>query len=139
MTKKTLSTGLLAAVLGGAFVALAPAASATPAPRPTSCAEVLDLDATSTDGECDLLLDGGLVSTYCADRASGTPTEYLSLDVANTASVASGYNFPGTTVTTTYTKVRLLLSDATHPGLALAGDRRFSSSTGSLNNGSITS
>jgi hypothetical protein len=130
MIKKILSTGLASAVLGGALVALPAAASAAPAsPWPTSCADVKSKNLGSYDGEYDITVNDALTTVHCADMAT-SPTEYVTLDVPNTASTAAGGAWEGETSTTTYSKLRLLLPDATHPEPALTSDFRFSSSAG---------
>ncbi len=99
---------------------------------PLDCAGVLWRDPLAADGTYTIQPRGGEpFEVHCADM-EGTPKEYLSLvetgPAENFASYTAGGSAPGTTVRTSYTKVRI-----NPPSLMVdIGDRRFATSTGSL-------
>ncbi len=99
---------------------------------PTSCANARDLYDSTEDGRYVILpIDGQRFSVHCEDM-SESPKEYLTLAQTgpgiNTGSYAAGGPATGTTVTTTFTKVRLDPATLTVD----IGDLFFATSTGSL-------
>ncbi len=103
---------------------------------PDSCSDLLTMDPNAGDGQYTIASGGNTFSVYCNDMA-GTPAEYLSL-----ANTGGNFNFgqytaggaaPGTDVRTNYTRVRI--DPATL--IVSANDTTFSSSTGSLTQGSV--
>jgi len=98
---------------------------------PATCADVKSHVAAAADGPYTLYLtaDAGKPWTaFCAAMAT-TPLEYLSLTGANSAQYTSGGASPGTSVRTTYTKVRF---DPATLNINIS-DRRFAMSQGMLN------
>lgn len=100
---------------------------------PATCKEVQTATATTIDEEYTLYIGGDETkpwTAYCKDMNTATPLEYLTLAVPNenTGQYKDGGASNGTTVTTTYQKVRI--DPAT---LALnASDQSFATSSGSL-------
>ncbi len=101
---------------------------------PTDCADAQALYADEDDGRYVILPSGGQrFSVHCADM-DATAKDYLELHPAvtgpgfNFSSYAAGGAAPGTTVTTSFTKVRF------DPATLLVDidDRTFSTSTGGL-------
>ena len=120
-------------------VLAAPVALAAPAAALSvhaSCAAVAAADPSAADGEYEITVHGRTVTVWCADLAT-TPVEYLPLPAGGTENVgryvADADNWPGTTVVTQYTRVRLgLPATAAAPFTVDATDRRFATSTGSI-------
>lgn len=113
---------------------------------PTSCAGVLAADPTADDGNYTLYVGGDPQKSwdaFCADmQATGGPHEYLSLVNVlgdhNFSSYTAGGSSPGTTVKTSY--IRLRIDPATL--VVQIGDQRFATSSGSLSHsgaGPVTS
>lgn len=105
---------------------------------PVTCAEVLAKDPAATDGEYTLYIDRDPAkpwTAYCADMA-GTPSEYLTLVSTggdrNFSQYTAGGGSPGTSVRTSFTRVRIDPADMT----IVIVDQTFSSSSGSLTHGS---
>ena len=100
---------------------------------PATCREIQTATAATDDDEYTLYIGGDEAkpwTAYCKDMNTAAPLEYLTLAVPNenTGQYKEGGASNGTTVTTTYQKVRI--DPAT---LALnASDQSFTSSTGSL-------
>jgi GON domain len=98
---------------------------------PTTCADVKGLVPAATDGAFTLFVDGDPQkpwSAFCAGMAT-TPREFLTAGA--TARYTAGGSSPGTSVITTYTRLRILLG----PPRILISDRTFATSTGMLNHG----
>lgn len=113
---------------------------------PTSCAGVLASTPTADDGTYTLYVGGDPQKpwdAYCADmQASSGPHEYLPLENVlgdhNFSSYEAGGSSPGTTVKTSY--IRLRIDPATL--VVQIGDQRFSTSSGLLSHsgaGPVTS
>lgn len=101
---------------------------------PSSCADLLAIDAASTDGTFTLYFDGDGSkpwTAYCADMA-GMPALYAQLTMTgpdqNFSQYTAGGSSPGTDVRTNYTRVRI--DPSTY--LIDISDQRFSSSAGAL-------
>lgn len=99
---------------------------------PATCAAVKAKTGATTDGDYTLYIggDGNKPWTaYCADMNTATPLEFLTLPASeNSAMYKAGGASSGTTVTTTYQRVRL--NPAT---LQIdTGNQRFAASQGSL-------
>lgn len=76
---------------------------------PKTCAEIKDKVPDATDGAYTLYLGGDAKrpwTAWCARMTTATPREYLTLTRPNTGQYAAGGFASGTTVTTTYAKVR---------------------------------
>ena len=109
-------------------------------PLPATCADLRASFPSAPDGDYLLYVQGDASRAWlawCQDMA-GTPTEYLSLasleGPANYSEYAAGGSSPGTSVRTTYRRLRVDPST-----LALhTSDQRFASSTGQLTNGAGT-
>ena len=98
---------------------------------PIDCADARDLYDSTEDGRYVILpVDGQRFSVHCSDM-NDSPTEYLTLARTgpgiNTGSYAAGGAADGTTVTTTFLKVRLDPATLTVD----IGDLSFASSPGS--------
>lgn len=113
---------------------------------PTSCAGVHAADPMADDGTYTLYVGGDPAKpwdAFCADmQASTGPVDYLPLENVlgdhNFASYAAGGASPGTTVKTSY--IRLRINPATL--VVQIGDQRFAASSGGLSHsgaGSVTS
>ena len=107
---------------------------------PATCAEVVAKDPAATDGEYTLYIDRNPDkpwTAYCADMA-GQPSEYLTLfstgGDSNFSQYTAGGASPGSSVRTSFTRVRIDPADMT----IVIGDQTFSSSSGSLTHGSTT-
>jgi len=98
---------------------------------PRTCADVKAMIPTATDRTYTLYLDGDASKPWTADcaRMTTTPVEYLSLAGTNLAQYTAGGKASGTTVTTTYTKVRF--APASHQ--IDISDRTFATSRGRVN------
>jgi hypothetical protein len=118
-------------------------AQATPVPGSSvhfysSCGEIRRHLVKVPDGDYLLYNNGNLFTVYCAGMSTNMPREYI--DLANTASGANFSQFtaggasPGTSVRTTFTKLRINPASLTVD----IGDLAFASSTGSLRQGSAT-
>ncbi|ACU38313.1 hypothetical protein KCV87_33380 [Actinosynnema pretiosum subsp. pretiosum] len=126
---------------GAALVAVAAlgAAPATAEPRGPldSCAAVRGLLPGAPDGPYLLLTNQRLLGVHCHDMA-GSPREYLDLPdtggKGNFSQYTAGGASPGTTVRTTFTKLRVDPATLT----ADIGDLTFATSTGGLALGSTT-
>ena len=99
---------------------------------PTGCASAQTLYGATTDGRYVINpISGQRFSVHCLDMA-GTAKDYLTLPLsgpgANFGSYAAGGAAPGSTVTTSFSKVRLNPATLTVD----IGDRTFAPSTGSL-------
>lgn len=100
---------------------------------PATCKEVQTATSATADAEYTLYIGGDETkpwTAYCKGMSTATPLEYLTLTVPNenTGQYKDGGASNGSTVTTTYQKVRI--DPAT---LALnASDQSFATSTGSL-------
>ncbi len=97
---------------------------------PPTCAAIAQAEPGTTDGPQTLYVAADVAkpyTVYCADMASN-PVEYLSLTGANYAQYTAGGASMGTSVRTTYTKVRFAPASLQ----LLIGDRRFATSTGAL-------
>jgi hypothetical protein len=94
---------------------------------PSSCAEYKSSNASATDGEYTISINGNFATVYCHNMG-GTPKEYLTLvktgDTANFSNFGRGQNSNG--LTTKYSKVRFDPSTLT----VNIGDTTFSNSTG---------
>jgi hypothetical protein len=105
---------------------------------PSSCQAIHDKNPAAADGDYIILSDSHIIKLYCANMSTA-PAEYLSLVQTggsyNYSKAAAGSAWTGTDVITKYTKVRF------DPTLAriIHTDRTFSSSTGSINGGQLTS
>lgn len=122
------TAGLATAALLAPAVVLAPASAAV-SPY-ASCAEVKLGAPTTVDGEYQITVFGQTLDVYCADMATATPTEYLTLPRTGGA-----YNFSQdsyfVTVTTHYTRVRLTLPTSAAQSFSVdPEDSRFSTSDG---------
>jgi hypothetical protein len=99
---------------------------------PATCADIKAHAPAAADGNFTLYLDGDPTrpwTAFCADMATA-PAEYLSVDTQhNNSQYASGGASPGTTVMTTFSRVRF--DPASHE-IDIA-DRTFATSTGMLN------
>jgi GON domain len=98
---------------------------------PATCADVKAHVPAAADGPYMLYLtaDAGKPwPAFCAAMAT-TPLEYLSLTGANSSQYTAGGGSPGTSVKTTYTKVRFDPA----AGKIDISDRRFATSQGMLN------
>ncbi|WP_224241231.1 GON domain-containing protein [Hyalangium gracile] len=114
--------------------AFAKASSQSLSLLPVTCADIKAADPAATDGEYTVHIDGDALlpwTVWCHDMA-GTPTEYLTLAQtgpdANYSQYLASSNAPGTTVRTTYMRLRI-------DPLTLkvnTADQRFSTSTGGL-------
>lgn len=129
----------LAAVVLGAPLAVAVPASAAVSPA-DSCAAVAAADPTAVDGDQLITVQGQTLTVWCADMAT-VPVEYLTLPQTGAGSnfsevAADAWNYPGSTVLTRYTRVRLNLPAVNGaPFTVTTTDHRFSTSTGSVSPG----
>ena len=97
---------------------------------PETCSDLLPHLPADTDGEYTLFLGGDTdkpYTVYCADMAT-TPREFLTLTGENFAQYTAGGSSPGTSVRTTYTRVRFVVDG---PAIDIT-DRTFATSTGML-------
>jgi hypothetical protein len=112
---------------------------APPLPDPATCQEVLYEHPDARDGEFVLKCPESNValSIWCHDMAGGSPKEYLSLPFENNYAEylcgpqCKSRHPTSTTVTTTYTKVRINPCNLTVD----IQDRTFSTSSGSITHG----
>jgi GON domain len=128
MSMKRFLTSVLA-VLGITRVAAADPAAAQPIPA--SCLAIRTADPTAPDGNYTISINSRILPVYCANMASA-PAEYLNLVNTggdfNFGQYTAGGATPGTSVRTSYTRVRL------DPAALLVNiaDQTFATSTGSL-------
>jgi len=115
-------------------VVLAPQASAQQAFTipPASCAGVRAALPIAGDGNYLLNTGSHLVPVYCHDMA-GTPREYVTLGATNFSQYTAGGASPGTSVRTTFTRVRLNPATLTVD----INDLTFATSSGSLTLGGL--
>jgi hypothetical protein len=118
-----------AALVAGLFTA--GQANAQAPLRFGSCAEIRAALPIHRDGDYVLNTGTRLVPVYCHDMA-GTPREYVTLDAANFSQYTAGGAAPGTSVRTTFSKVRLDPATLTVD----INDLTFATSTGLLHHGS---
>ncbi|QGQ18723.1 hypothetical protein GC089_05005 [Cellulomonas sp. JZ18] len=135
MLRPRLPSFLLAAAVVVAPTALAAPAAAVVSPF-ASCADVAAAAPGAGDGEYTITVHGRTLDVHCADMAT-SPTEYLTLPVtggsANYGEAVAGGARPGTTVTTSYSRLRLgLPATADAPFRVDATDTRFATSTGDI-------
>ncbi|HEX6343779.1 GON domain-containing protein [Umezawaea sp.] len=97
---------------------------------PPDCAAVRALLPIAGDGNYLLNTGTHLVPVYCHDMA-GDPREYVTLGAANFSQYTAGGAAPGTSVRTTFTRVRLDPATLTVD----INDLTFATSTGSLSQG----
>lgn len=122
--------------LAAAFVALVGLGGGTPvaaAPPPANCAAIKAATPAATDGNYVITTGTGRILTvFCKDMATA-PKEYLSLvntgGAANFSQYTVGGASPGSSVKSSYTKVRL---DPATLKVNIA-DQTFATSSGSLN------
>jgi hypothetical protein len=133
----------IGSLIGGLLaVWAAPAQAAAPllpnaAPTLDSCAAVHQLVPFAPDGNYLLLANNTLLSVYCHDMA-GTPKEYITLantgGDANFSQYTAGGASPGTSVRTSFTKLRIDPATLTVD----INDLTFATSTGRLQHSSVT-
>ncbi|MCS7483500.1 GON domain-containing protein [Umezawaea endophytica] len=124
---------IVVAVAAAALVVITPStASARQALTipPADCAGIRAALPIAGDGNYLLNTGTHLVPVYCHDMA-GTPREYVTLGAANFSQYTAGGAAPGTSVRTTFTRVRL------DPATLVVdiNDLTFATSTGSLTQG----
>jgi hypothetical protein len=109
--------------------------SCTAIAEPQTCADILAANPSASDGDYTLYIAGAYAQpwpVYCADMNTVAPVEYLTLvDVlgdSNFGEYLAGGASPGTTVRTSYIRLRI---DPKQLAVDI-GDQRFTSSTGSL-------
>ena len=131
---------LLLAILTS-FAVLAAPVHATAA-SPANCDDVKAANASAADGSYQIVLDGAALTVYCADMST-TPQEYISLAMTaageNFSQYTAGGDATGTDVRTSYTKLRINPTPLSTSPLTVAvdiADQTFSSTTGSLSQGS---
>ena len=123
------------------FTTLAAPLHATAA-SPANCSDVKAANASAADGTYQIVLNGAALTVYCADMST-TPQEYISLPMTatgeNFSQYTAGGDATGTDVRTSYTKLRINPVPVSTSPLTLAvdiADQTFSSTTGSLSQGS---
>jgi len=103
---------------------------------PSNCADIQNSDPSSEDGEYTITrkTDGVSrdINIYCHNMDSN-PKEFLTLTELNYSQFKAGGLYPGTTVVTTFTKIRLDIATLK----ADINDHTFSTSVGKINNDGI--
>jgi hypothetical protein len=111
-----------------ASAAFAGPASASVGAPPATCADIAAANPSATDGNYTIYPNGETISVYCADMSSA-PKEYLTLQNTTNANFSTDVDSQGSSVMTSYTKVRL---DPATLQVDI-GDPRFSSTSGYVN------
>lgn len=137
-----------AAVRAALLIAIAASFAQLAAPlraaaaSPANCSDVKAANASATDGSYQIVLDGAALTVYCAGMST-TPQEYISLAMTavdeNFSQYTAGGAGAGSDVRTSYTKLRINPTPVSTSPLTVAvdiADQTFSTSTGSLSQGS---